>query len=162
MYEVPSVEIACDKFYEILINLFEITIPKYRNSQNSHSYPPWFNTEVISCLRTKLYYFKRYKKYGTNQFYDMFKQYRGRSKVLIDASFRVYINNMQNTLSVDPKKFWSFIQHKKGSSRIPGIMQYKDRILNTPTEIVNGFSEYFKSVYGPHNNILTNETSIDS
>ena len=96
LYEVPSVEIACDKFYEILINLLEITVPKYRNSKNSHSYPPWFNTEVISCLRTKFCYFKRYKKYGTNQFYDMFKQYRARSKVLIDASFRAYINIMQN------------------------------------------------------------------
>ncbi|KAJ3644077.1 hypothetical protein Zmor_026750 [Zophobas morio] len=59
------------------------------------------------------------------------------------------------------KNLLSFIQHKKGCSRIPRIMQYKDRVLNTPTEIVNGFSEYSKSVYAPHNNILSNEISID-
>ena len=36
---------------------------------------------------------------------------------------------------------------KKGSTRIPTTIQYNNRILSTPESIVNGFNEYFSSVF---------------
>ncbi|KAJ3649745.1 hypothetical protein Zmor_021469 [Zophobas morio] len=103
--------------------------------------------EIISCPRSKSLYFKKFKKYGTNHYRNIFNQYRSRSKTLTDKRFRLYINNMQATLSTNPKKFWNCIQQKKGHSRILGIMHYKDITLQKPADIVNGFGHFFKSVY---------------
>ena len=74
--------------------------------------------EIISCLRSKATYLKKFKKYGTNHYRNMFNQYRSRSKTLIDTRFRLYIDNMHATLSTDPKKFWNFIQQTT-TTRIP-------------------------------------------
>ncbi|KAJ8934214.1 hypothetical protein NQ318_021639 [Aromia moschata] len=51
-----------------------------------------------------------------------------------------------NNLNLTPK-FWSFVQSKRSTSRIPGTVFYNDQTIRTPQSVVNGFSNYFSDVY---------------
>ena len=57
--------------------------------------------------------------------------------------------NIEPSISTDPKKFWPFIQVKKCTYRIPGLMVYDidDIELSTPLDIVNAFGNYFNSTF---------------
>ncbi|XP_063932652.1 uncharacterized protein LOC135144560 [Zophobas morio] len=68
-------------------------------------------------------------------------------KVLTITTYKNYMPNIQNEISSDPKKFWSYIHNKKGSSRIPGLMFYQNSELFNPVDIVNDFGTFFDSVF---------------
>ena len=54
---------------------------------------------------------------------------------------------MEKNITLDPKKFWSFVRSKRGVTRIPGTMFYNDECNSDPNIIVNSFADYFKSVF---------------
>ncbi|KAJ3652672.1 hypothetical protein Zmor_018617 [Zophobas morio] len=65
----------------------------------------------------------------------------------VEKAYKRYISNTEKSISAHPKKFWAFIQSKKGTTRIPGLMVYDGTELSTPSDIVNAFGEYFNSVF---------------
>ena len=65
------------------------------------------------------------------------------------GSGKVYLSNIENNISNDPKLFWRFIQSKKKTTTIPGELHDETTNYTTPAEIVNGFAEFFNSVYLP-------------
>ncbi|EFA08522.1 hypothetical protein TcasGA2_TC006175 [Tribolium castaneum] len=112
-----------------------------------YHYPPWFNGEIINCLRKKNFYFKKYKKTKRDDILSLFKHYRSCSKSLIFSAHKTHIRVTQESLTNNPKNFWKFVQQKKSATRIPGLMKYNNQELHDPLSIVNAFSNYFSSVY---------------
>ena len=51
-------------------------------------------------------------------------------------------NSKTRSIKVTSKSFWAFVQSKKGSTRIPGVMHFNDSQLTSPEEIVNAFGKY--------------------
>lgn len=145
---IHDVNDACKQFYERLRIVFEATVPKLRVKQSSRfSYPPWFDFEIINCIRLKSSAHKEFKKSKNVYYKNLFIYYRSKSKTLIEAAYKRYIFNIQNSINCDPKKFWSFIHTKRKNTRIPGLMKFDNEELTSPEAIVNGFAEFFKSVY---------------
>ena len=76
-------------------------------------------------------------------------------KRLTNECYRVHLNQVESSWQSDPKKFWSYVNSKKGNSRIPGRMFTGDDQFESPQEIVDAFASYFSSVYinpvGPTN-----------
>ncbi|KYB24594.1 hypothetical protein TcasGA2_TC030943 [Tribolium castaneum] len=72
---------------------------------------------------------------------------RSQAKFLIAKGYSEYVKSMEDTISHDPRKFWTFIQTKRGKSRIPGTMFVNGEAISDPCIIVNNFADYFKSVY---------------
>ena len=138
--------------------IFDAAIPKFAaNANTSHRYPPWFSREIINNLKLKSYYFKKFKRFKSNDFFNKFKHFRSLCKCQIKSAYRQYLNTAQNSISADPKKLWTFIRNKKGHSRIPGDMSYNDTDLSTPYEIVNAFNDFFSST-----NILSRPSKMQS
>ena len=80
---------------------------------------------------------------------------RSKSKKLIYSAHKRYLFEIQESITVNSNRFWTFIRKKKGSTRIPGLMNFNNQKLTTPEGIVNAFGEYFKSVYNPSNVNIT-------
>ena len=146
--DVIDVDQACLLFYSKLYEILDLTVPKTKlRSVYRFKFPPWFNEEIMHHIRQKDKFHKLYKKYKSDYYYHLFKQQRSLCKQLADAAYKNYISNIQSCISNDPKAFWSFIQNKKGGTRIPCFMRYKDSDLSSPTDIVDAFGEFFDSVY---------------
>lgn len=157
LYKTVVVDDACLIFYELLNGIFEETVPKSRIKSKRRRYPPWFNPEIISALKNKQIAFKQYKILKTIEAYEEFKFYRSYCKQAICNSYKEYISNIENDLHHDPKRFWGFIQNKKGTSRIPASMNYINQNLEEPNLIVNAFADYFNSVYVPSNSCINTD-----
>lgn len=69
------------------------------------------------------------------------------------SCFNDYIYRVENSISSNPKVFWSFIKTMKNSSTLPERTIYHGVVSDSKQDIVNSFSTYFKSVF---------ETPVDS
>mgnify|MGYP005980603449 CR=1 FL=1 len=135
--------------YELINSVFQVTVPKLRVKTRQQHYPPWFNVDIISLLQYKRLAYKQYKKLKTTESFNKFKFYRSNSKQAIFNSYKNYVADIENRLHEDPKRFWGFIQSKKGTSRIPSTMKYNNCNFDDPNLIVDAFADYFNSVYVP-------------
>lgn len=154
-----DVDTVLDSFYEHLLGLFNKHIPKYRT--HSHSYPPWFNADIIRNIKLKAKYRKKYRIRNNVTDLIEFQRLRRTIKNQIKTSYNQYIERIQLSLTHDPRKFWSYVHAKNNSSRIPGQMIYQSNTIEHPQNIINAFGEYFSSVYQSSQS-LTNKSSQSS
>lgn len=145
---------ACDKFYAVLHLIFDECVPKFKKT--NRRFPPWFNYEIKNNIRKKEVALKNYKKYKNDHYLRQFQTLRRTIKRQVDTAYRQYASNIENEISRDPSKFWSFVQCKRNKSRIPGTLVYNDEIFDTPQNIVNGFANFFSSIYTQSNHLLMN------
>ena len=138
MHDIMDVNIACSMFYNKLYALFDLSIPKSA-PRNQRHYPPWFTSEVITNLRVKSSMYKQFKRTKNQHHFNLFKTQRAFCKKLISEAYKAYLCSAENSLSNDPKKLWSFINNKKGSTDIPGLLHHNNIEISDPLEIVNVF-----------------------
>jgi hypothetical protein len=140
-----DVNVMCERFYSKLYEIFDLHVPLKKCT--TRHYPVWFNSEIITKIRKKSNVFKKYKRTGLPSYFLEFKNLRRDVKREIDVAFRDYILKVQENLVGDPKKFWSFVNNRKGRSRIPSRMSNGGHSLNSFSEIVNSFATHFKNSY---------------
>lgn len=152
LHNTKDTDDMCTEFYNIIYKLFDSYVPCYKVPNSCRrKYPIWFDNEIITCLKNKTHFHNKFKQSGTTTHYESFKYYRNHSKILIKNAYQRYLSNLENSFEQDPTKFWSFIQSKKGKTRIPGVVTFKNCHYDTPDDIVNVFSDYFGSVYRTSN-----------
>jgi hypothetical protein len=137
--------VMCERFYSKLYEIFDLHVPLKKCT--TRHYPVWFNSAIIAKIRKKSNVFKKYKRTGLPSYFLEFKNLRRDVKREIDVVFRDYISKVQENLVGDPKKFWSFVNNRKGRSRIPSRMSNGGHSLNSFSEIVNSFGTHFKNSY---------------
>lgn len=147
LYNCTDVNAACEEFYAIIYSLFDLYVPLHGNKKRS--YPVWYTPDLIKNIKLKNNYHKKYKLNKNVNTYNEFKRLRSLVKSQISTAYNNYLHDVEQSVTSDSKHFWSFIQMKKGTSRIPGVMRNNDLILNSPEAIVNALGEYFSSVYLP-------------
>jgi hypothetical protein len=140
-----DVNVMCERFYSKLYKIFDLHVPLKKCT--TRHYPVWFNSAIITKIRKKSNVFKKYKRTGLPSYFLEFKNLRRDVKREIDVAFRDYILKVQENLVGDPKKFWSFVNTRKGRSRIPSRMSNGGHSLNSFSEIVNSFATHFKNSY---------------
>ncbi|CAH0549695.1 unnamed protein product [Brassicogethes aeneus] len=136
---------ACDAFYSKLYSLFDLYVPPRKASNNN--YPLWFNKDIIKNIKLKSNYHKKHREQNSEYYLNLFKRTRRILKTQIASAYRKYINNIEENLTNDPKKFWSFVNEKRGQTRIPANVFCGNMKYETPQDVVNGFAHYFNSVY---------------
>lgn len=150
---------ACDSFYGILYDIFDVTVPRFGSGSSSKHYPPWFTGEIISKLKQKNSAHKKYLRFNSQYYYSKFKSLRSETGRLIERAYDDFMARSAEDIKSNPNKFWSFVKKKKGNSRIPGVMldQSDDSTHSTPQHIVDAFASYFESVYVPSSGLCEYE-----
>lgn len=151
--------VACNLLYDTLNRKFDEFVPFFKNKTSK--YPVWYSHALIQNIKLKNHYHQLLKKFNFNYYRSRFKELRSLVKKQIKESFEVYLNSIENKIQHDPKTFWSFINQKRSSTRIPGKMTFNGINYQNPQEIINCFASYFKSVYTPSTPLITDETSIN-
>ncbi|RZC42484.1 hypothetical protein BDFB_013815, partial [Asbolus verrucosus] len=140
-----DVNLACKVFYDKLYALFDKFVPK--TPYCKRKFPAWFSSEVKFNIKRKTKYIKMYRRTRCENYYVLFKNLRKSIKLQIKSDYTLYVKSVEDSLTSDPKKFWSYTREKRGSSSIPRQMCYKDVTFIEPHHVVNAFSSYFSSVY---------------
>ena len=143
-----SVDDAYDHFYDVLYAVIKQCIPTF-NIKNGR-FPPWYSKELKSLVKSKERARRKYLKSERNALSDLyltFSRLRKEIKRLQKVDWSAHINNVENSIIRNPKKFWSHVKSLKSGRSIPAIMNLHGVIYNTTDSIVKGFRLFFKSVF---------------
>lgn len=146
-----NTEVATLKFYDILHAIIEEHVP--RTNINKGKGHIWISVETKKKLKEKHKLFRKWKKYKGLDDYNKFSTIRKESKKMIQRDYKNYINNIQNNIVENPKKFWAYVSNKKKSNNIPDNMILNNEKFEGPSEIVKAFKNFFATVYEQPDNV---------
>jgi hypothetical protein len=143
-----SVDEMTDIFYSELSKSILKFVPK--SKPPSKKYPIWYTKNLIRLLREKYKLRLKYKKYKNPLDELALHTIKKRCSDLIESCYSIYITDLEKDLSVNPKKFWTFLKNKKLNNNLyPSAMKHGDLEETTGTGICNLFATFFASVYKP-------------
>lgn len=153
-----DVDRATLEFYEILYTGIALYVP-LRHFKSS-SFPKYFNHELRLLIAEKKVAHKQYKKSNNELDYLKFSQLRHRCNEMSNLCYTNYINNINLSLTSDPKLFWKYLNDKRSSYSLPDKMFYDDEEAFNGKEIVGLFANYFATVYSD-NQPINQATSVE-
>jgi hypothetical protein len=161
VFSSDDVDSATEYFYSTVYSAFDRCFPKRFLRSDSRTYPIWFSRELIQRIRAKHRSHKRWKRTSQLCDYDEFRRLCKTVKELSISCHRGYHDVCGNELIRDPRTFWTFLNSKRSKATRPSTMTRMDRPFTNPSEIENGFAEFFQSVF-VHSSIVTDELTDSS
>ena len=110
------------------------------------SRPPWINNNIMKLVTKKILW-KRLKSSGSQDLFLRFKEFRKKTKRLINFSYSRYLKSLSEKLQDNPKHFWSFYSMKSKAKRIPETVTYGNTQSTDLTSKVELFGKFFQSIY---------------
>jgi hypothetical protein len=157
---ISDIDVMMEAFYSKLNDIFSICVPRSLRFYKS-KYPPWFNSSIVKQLRQKQKLWLKYKQSKSPLFYDEFKSIRKIIKLEIKRAHCKYILQVEQNITKDPKSFWSYIDCIKKNNFIPTYMTFNDKELQTPTDIANGFADFFQQTYTSSSTAVSDNNHFD-
>jgi hypothetical protein len=143
-----EIDVIVDKFYKYLYNVLDKHVPVHNtNNRKNNKFPCWFTSSIINNIKLKYDSFRKFKNSNNAYYYQRFGEYRRLIKRQIASARVAYLSSVQNNIRDDPRKFWSYINSKKGVSRIPGRVTCNGDVFEAPQNIVDAFASFFQSVF---------------
>lgn len=141
-----DVNVAVDKFYEIMYNIIERSVPRVTRKRNKRSrYPVWFTKEIISDIRGKMYHHRR--RIGSDYHQQEFRRLRLRIKRNVQLAYKNYISSVENSINVNVNEFWNYVKNKKKDHESNQTYSHQGRTALNYAEASQFFAEHFSSVY---------------
>lgn len=141
-----TVDDIVSRFYAIVNQVIAENVPVQR--QYKKKYPPWFSVNLILMLREKEKARLKYKKFKNGLDELEFNILKGRINVMIKKCYKSYIQKVVNSVTKNPKYFWTYIKSKrKVKGDIPSVMNLGDRIARGGDSIANLFADNFALSY---------------
>lgn len=154
-------DIACEHFYAELFHIIDMYVPKKHH--NSHQYPVWFTKGHINDIKLKYRYRLEYKKSRSVSDLNNYKNLRKKVKTNTTQLYNNYLHTVQNSIMNDPKQFWQYVRSKRSNTGIPSTVRGPTGdLLTDSASIVDGFREFFQSVYLPNSNDQTYDSPANS
>lgn len=135
---------AISAFYDAIYDVVKRSVPILKSPKRT--YPPWYNSEIINCIKLKDYYLRKWHQHKINSHLEDFRRLRKQVKTLTNRAYLEYQITIENSIVNDPKLFWQFINSKRKSSRIPGCLAADGHVIENPVDIVEAFAEQFSQV----------------
>lgn len=146
---------ALEHFYNKLTHAFGLIIPTKRLCNVTRVYPVWFTSEIITNIKTKDYYRRKWMLSKKDIYWTEFRRLRTITKRQISAAHSNYLEQAQICIKSDVSHLWSYINHKRGRTRIPGTLYLDGGILDDPQSIVDSFAKLFSSTLATCNTTST-------
>lgn len=138
-----NVEQATEAFYNLLYSAIDRTVPKSTPSRKC--FPHWYTKDIILTINRLKRYRKTYNRTGNPRLLQLSKFTRNALKRSIRAAFKTFITDSENSISVDPANFWSYLKKVRSNTTNPSAtMSLGGHPLRVAAE---GFARYFESVY---------------
>lgn len=138
-------KISTQGYIRFLTHQFLLLI--LRLTLNFHTLHGMIRLFILSNLKLKEYYRKKWKATSCLNYYRQFDRLRALSKHLISTRHAEYLSRVENSLVSNPSNLWKYVNMKKGTSRIPGKLSYDGTPYSSPETIVNAFAKKFSATF---------------
>ena len=143
-----TVDQAFNNFYDVMYAVIDDNVP--RVNIRVQKYPTWYTSDLISLIKEKYKWRKKYIKSGSDTMSNAYKQFsclRADVKRVQKYLYTEYISSVCADMKVNAKRFWSFSKSKRSSSSIPKAVTYNSITYSTTQLIATAFNNYFQSVF---------------
>lgn len=148
-----SVDDAAAVLYNYIYNLRDKHVPHKKIAPST--FPPWYSFNLKKLLKEKYKFWSKYKTYGNRGDYLTFCLLRKRAKSLETECFKSYVSRTEDSISTNPKIFWSYVKSlSKTSHGLPSTMNYEGTSADKGEEVCNLFASYFQSTFLLSNNTI--------
>lgn len=134
-------------FYDRLLNIIHIHEPS-KSTYKYKKYPAWFNKNLIRTLKEKEKVRTRYKIYKNPRDEIELRLLGKRCSKLATDCYNSYMRDIENEITKNPNRFWTYIKDKKGgSSSFPATMTNGTVITSNGPQICELFASNFSSAF---------------
>jgi hypothetical protein len=114
--------------------------------KNKYS-PSWIDNEVIHRSHKKKCAFQKWKRTKKKEDEDKYKKLRNNLKNLINYKYKEYINSTAESLTDNPKRFWTLLKDRTKTKTGPSMLA-KDGVEESDIgNMCQIFNIYFSSVF---------------
>lgn len=145
--EKLSIDEAVESFYKVLIELISQYVPHRCRKTGSKQFPRWFSCDLKRLIYGKKKAHKKFKRTRSINDYLMFSEIRKRVRSETVKSHNLYIENVESSITRDPKFFWSYANSARKKYSTPTLVFLNDEQGNNIKESSNLFAKHFSSVY---------------
>jgi hypothetical protein len=107
LYSETSVDAAVDRLNFAVTQAIDLAVPS--GHIQKHKYPDWFSGKLKIYIKKKNYFYRRYKKYTSDCFYDKFSYYRKLVKATAKTDGFRWLQSVDKNLKSHPKQFWKYV-----------------------------------------------------
>ena len=91
--DITDVNVAVQRFYDTLIQAFDMYVPKGASHSTNTKFPRWYTRRIIADLKLKQKYHRRLVHDTSGYYMDLYKSLRKKVKHNIQVAFAHYINS---------------------------------------------------------------------
>ena len=144
--EALTIDTKWETWFKKIMDSINLHVPQKKIGKNNT--PPWIDLECIKLIQKKNRTLSKAKKSGNPETDNIFRQLRNRIKNLITRKANLYINNLCENLTTNPKKFWTYLKNKTKKNTLPQILRNALGVEATSDlDKATMFNDYFYSTF---------------
>lgn len=132
-------------FYDILYSSINRNVPLKRGKKPGTR--PWMSANLRRLRTQKRNLSRRVSKFNLPSDADRLAALHKRFEELNLHDYHNYVKAFADELKVNPKKFWNFINERRGVNQLPSTLSWNMSSADKDTDIANLLATYFASVY---------------
>ena len=109
---------------------------------------PWISSGVKRKMRKRDKLFSLARKTNKSSDWKAFREYRNYVTKIVRNSHHSYVNDViGNSLTENPKSFWSYVKLKRTETLGIPTLKTKDKVCSTDLDKAEALNSHFKSVF---------------
>lgn len=140
-----EIDEAVSQFYSVVYTVIDRFVPLKKCC--SSSFPVWFSRHLKSLILQKKKAHNRFTQSRSADDYSRFSRLRSQCKSVSEECYRLYVSDLEVSISGDSSKFWKFVNDSKSSNKLPSRMFLDNRVAIDGSSVVGLFADHFSNVY---------------
>ena len=104
---VDDIDVIWNSWRSLFLEAVDRNIPSKSISSKRHV--PWLNSNLRELIHKKRRLWKKAKSSGDTNHWSAYKRFNNKVKDSLRKAYHIYVNQLTESLSSNPKKFWSFV-----------------------------------------------------
>lgn len=152
----PSTNNSCNDvdalvsiFYKQLHAIINECAPTFKPNSKPNKIrfsPPWFTSEIKELLRKQKNYRSKSKTVDKCYYKKKIEDNKSKLNVLLKSAFANYVTGIENSLQIDPKVFWNFLNPHNNGNKIPDNMTFEGASVDKK-DVSECFATFFNSIF---------------
>lgn len=131
-------------------------------THRSWNHPPWYSRDLLKLRNKKNKAFKAYHRSRLVEDYKYFSSLRTEFSIMQKFLYDNYMEDIQNNIIENPRKFWNYVNLKKKTNGYPTTMSYGGCECSNVQDICDSFANFFEENYVDQSGPMTQPEDLSS
>jgi hypothetical protein len=141
----PDVDVMVENFYSTLDVIFSRHVSRKVNKMKNNR--PWMSPRLIRLRTQKRNIARRVARFNHLDDTRLLAELQRRFNSLNLDDYHRYAKSLADGMKANPKKFWDYVNERRGTNHLPLSMFWNDRYADSESDVANLLADYFASIY---------------